>query len=129
MFPKLKKHGIEKCKDSGLALVLICLLCYQVWHLPVLILLTTIFLVIAMTYPPIFQPFAIFWFALSTSLGAVVSKVILTGLFFGLVLPVGLMRRVLGKDSMQIKGWHKGKGSVFRVRNHRFVAKDLEHPY
>ena len=119
----------EKCKDSGLALVLICLICYQVWKLPILILLAIIFQIIAMTYPPIYKPFAIFWFALSTALGTIVSKIILTVLFYVLVLPVGLVRRVLGKDSMRIKSWKKGNESVFRVRDHRFVAKDLEKPY
>ncbi len=77
----VKKLSVEQCKDSGLALVLICLICYQVWKLPLLILLAIIFLVIAMTYPLIFQPFAIFWFALSTALGTVVSKIILAVLF------------------------------------------------
>jgi hypothetical protein len=129
MFSKLKKLSVEKCKDAGLALVLICLISYQVWPRPVLILAAIIFLLIAMTAPRIFQPFAIFWFAVSASLGAVVSKVILTGLFFGLVLPVGLARRALGKDAMRIKDWRKGPASVFRTRDHRFAAKDLEHPY
>jgi len=125
----VKKLSVEKCKDSGLALVLISLICYQVWKPPVLILLAIIFLVIAMTYPPVFKPFAILWFALSTALGTVVSKIILTLLFFTLVLPVGLVRRIMGKDTMRIKSWKKGDESVFRVRDHRFVAKDLEHPY
>ncbi len=129
MLSHLKKLSVEKCKDSGLALVLLCLICYQIWHLPILILSAIIFLVIAMTYPPFFQPFAIFWFGVSTSLGTVISKVILTVLFFVLVLPVGLVRRVTGKDSMRITSWKKGKESVFRKRDHRFVAKDLEHPY
>ena len=120
---------VEKCKDSGLALVLISLICYQVWKLEIFILLAIIFLVVAMTYPLIFQPFARFWFALSTALGTVVSKIILSVLFFVIVLPIGLVRRVLGKDSMRIKSWKKGKESVFRTRDHRFTAKDLEHPY
>jgi len=120
---------VEKCKDSGLALVLISLICYQVWKLESLILLAIIFLVVAMTYPLIFQPFARFWFALSTALGTVVSKIILSVLFFVIVLPIGLVRRVMGKDSMRIKSWKKGKESVFRTRDHRFTAKDLEHPY
>ena len=120
---------VEKCKDSGLALVLISLICYQVWKLESLILLAIIFLVVAMTYPLIFQPFARFWFWLSTALGTVVSKIILSVLFFVIVLPIGLVRRVLGKDSMRIKSWKKGKESVFRTRDHRFTANDLEHPY
>jgi hypothetical protein len=124
-----KKITVEQCKDSGLALVLICLICYQVWKPPILVLLAIIFLIVAMTYPLIFQPFARFWFALSTALGTVVSKIILTVLYFVLVLPVGLVRRALGKDAMRIKCWKKGNESVFRVREHRFEAKDLEHPY
>jgi hypothetical protein len=124
-----KKITVEQCKDSGLALVLISLICYQVWKLEIFILLAIIFLVVAMTYPLIFQPFARFWFWLSTALGTVVSKIILTGLFFVIVLPIGLIRRALGKDSMQIKSWKKGEESVFRTREHRFSIKDLEHPY
>jgi hypothetical protein len=124
-----QKLTVEQCKDSGLALVLICLICYQIWKLPILMLLAIVFLLVAMTYPPIFRPFARLWFGLSTALGTVVSKVILAVLFYGLVLPVGLVRRAMGKDSMRIKSWKKGKESVFRVREHRFEAKDLEHPY
>lgn len=120
---------VEKCKDSGLALVLISLICYQVWKLEIFIILAIIFLVVAMTYPLIFQPFARFWFALSTALGTVVSKIILTVLFFVIVLPIGLVRRALGKDAMQMKSWKKGKESVFRTRQHKFTAKDLEHPF
>ena len=124
-----QKLTVEQCKDSGLALVLICLICYQVWKLPILMLLAIVFLLVAMTYPPVFRPFARLWFGLSTALGTVVSKIILAVLFYGLVLPVGLVRRAMGKDAMRIKSWKKGKGSVFRVRDHRFAAKDLEHPY
>ena len=127
IFPK--SLSAEKCKDSGLALVLICLLAYQAWKLPFLMLLAIIFLLAAMTYPRIFKPFAVLWFGLSTALGTVVSKIILTILFFVLVLPIGLMRRMAGKDPMQLRCWRESKASVFRLRDHRFEAKDLEHPY
>jgi hypothetical protein len=124
----LKNLTVEKCKDSGLALVLMSLICYQVWKMEILILLAIIFLVIAMTYPLIFKPFAIFWFTLSTALGTVVSKIILSGLFFVIVMPIGLFRRALGKDAMQIKSWKKGNDSVFRERKQRFAAKTWNIP-
>jgi len=124
-----KMISVEKCKDSGLALVLICLICFQIWKLSALTLLAILFLLVAMTYPPIFKPFAKVWFALSTALGTVVSKIILTILFFVLVFPVALFRRLLGKDSMQIKRWKDGDASVFRQRDHCFSAEDLKHPY
>jgi len=124
-----KNISKEMCKDSGLALVLICMICFQVWKHQFLILLAIAFLLVAMTYPPIFKPFARLWFGLSTALGTVVSRIILTIVFFTVVLPVGLMRRMLGKDAMKIKRWKKNNTSVFRRREHRFAAKDLEHPY
>ena len=123
------KFSTEKCKDSGLALLLICLICYQVWGQQVLIPAAIIILLLTMTCPRIFQPFARFWFALSNIMGSVVSKIVLALLFFALVLPVGLVRRVMGKDSMQLKRWKQGQESVFRGRARKFVASDLEHPY
>ena len=124
-----RKLTAENCKDAGLALVLIVLLCLLVWEQPAFLLAAIAVLVMAMTYPLVFKPFARVWFGLSTALGTVVSKIILTLLFFGLVLPVGLARRAMGKDAMRVNSWKKGKESVFRVREHRFVADDLTHPY
>ena len=124
-----KTISSEQCKDSGLALVLICMICYLVWKHQFLILLAIAFLLVAMTYPPIYKPFARLWFGLSTALGTVVSRIIFTIVFFTVVLPVGSMRRMLGKDAMKIKLWKKDNTSVFRRREHRFAAKDLEHPY
>lgn len=121
--------SVEKCKDSGLALVLISLVCYQVWKEPALIIIAIVLLLAAMTYPRIFKPFAVCWFALSAALGAVTSKIILTVLYVVLVVPVGLLRRMLGKDSMQLNNWKIGEASVFRVREHKFTGKNLEHPY
>ncbi len=123
------KLAPEQCKDSGLALVLLGLICYQFWPRPLIMLLTIIFLLAAMTYPPVFRPFAKFWFALSSLLGAVVSKILLTMIFIVLVLPVGLMRRAMGKDAMKLRDWKKNSASVFRIRDHTCSAQDLENPY
>lgn len=129
MIFKNKAITVEQCKDSGLALVLICLISYQVWPLEPLILAAIICLIGAMTYPLIYQPFARLWFALSKAIGTVMSKIILTVLFYLIVLPVSLLRRAIGKDAMKIKSWKKNEESVFRLREHRFEPKDLDHPY
>jgi len=124
-----KKVSTSQCKDSGLALVLICLIIYQVKKYQICIPLAIVFLVITMTCPQVYQPFARLWFGLSHILGTVASKIILTILYVALVLPVGLVSRALGKDSMQLKLWGKNQPSVFRTRDHRFTANDLENPY
>ncbi len=124
-----KKLSVEQCKDAGLALVLLELIGYQFWKLPGLMIAAICCLLLAMTWPAIFRPFARIWFSLSEKLGSVVSRVILTLLFFALVLPVGRIRRMLGKDAMQSRGWNDGTASVFRERNHHFTAGDLKNPY
>ncbi len=129
MLKAVKNLNLEKCKDSGLALVLICLLCYISWPHKGFLAAAIVFQLLAMISPGAFKPFAIFWFMLSAILGAIIPRLILTLLFYVLVFPVGALRRLAGKDAMRQHLWHKGKDSVFRARNHRYTADDLETPY
>jgi multisubunit Na+/H+ antiporter MnhG subunit len=124
-----KNISITQCKDSGLALVLVSLV-LAIGLSPKIFLPAGIgFLVVAMTAPGLFRPFAKLWFGLSHTLGAIVSRILLTLLFYVLVTPVGLIRRALGKDAMQINKWKKGTGSVFHDRDHLVKPQDLDHPY
>ena len=91
--------------------------------------LAIIALLINMIVTRAYYPVAVLWFGLSNMLGAVMSRVILTIVFFLVVVPVGLVRKLLGKDPMLLKSWKKGRQSVMKVRNHTFTAKDLEKPY
>lgn len=125
----LQKLSTSQCKDSGLALTLInlvlALVISPLYFLPI----GTVLLIVTMTAPRLFLPFAKFWFSFSNVLGHIVSRVFLTVLFFVMVTPVGLLRRALGKDSMQLKKWKKNQTSVFQVRNHLYEPRDLDHPY
>lgn len=123
------KISDEQCKDSGLALVLIALILSMVFSPHYLLPIGIGLLVVTMSVPTLFRPFARIWFGFSHALGTLVSKILLTLLFYGLVTPVGCIRRVLGKDSMQLKKWKRGKVSVFHDRDHLFTRQDLDNPY
>jgi hypothetical protein len=114
--------------DSGLALVLILLLLSlfidQLYVKPAILVL-----LICMIYPDVFKPFAYIWFKLSAVLGHVASKVLLSIVFFVIVLPIGLIRRLFGSDAMKLKAWQSGDQSVFIVRNHLFSTEDIKYPY
>jgi hypothetical protein len=121
----------EKSKDAGLALVLILLL--AAWagagiHHP-LIAAAAAGVLICMTAPVVFAPFAVLWFGLSRALGAVTSRIVLATVYLLVVVPVGLARRLAGTDVMQLKRWKKKDGSVFVERNHLYTRDDVEHPY
>ena len=119
----------EQCKDSGLALVLISLLLAITISPEYFLPLGLVLLVVTMATPRVYRPFAMVWLGLSHTLGTLVSKILLTFLFFALVTPVGLLRRILGKDAMQIKVWKKAQTSVFQQRDHLYRQQDLDHPY
>ena len=82
-----------------------------------------------MTAPQLFKPAAIVWFGLSHVMGTIVSRVLLTAIFFVVVTPVAMVRQMIGADPMQLRGFKKSKQSVMQVRNHTFTAKDIEQPY
>ncbi len=119
----------EQAKDTGMAMVLICLLLGYFGKFPQFLPLSIILLLLTMAWPKAFRPLAGLWFGLSQLMGGVVSKVILTLAFFLVVTPIGLIRRWLGADSLQLKKWKQGSDSVFVERQGAIRDEDLLNPY
>jgi hypothetical protein len=119
----------EQAKDTGMAMVLICLLLGYWGKLSQFLPLSIALLILTMAWPGAFRPLAGLWFGLSHLLGNVVSRVILTVIFFLLVTPIGLIRRWCKADSLQLKKWKKGDDSVFVEREGVITGKDLVNPY
>ena len=124
-----KQISTDQAKDTGMAMVLICLLIVLIGHKQQFVGIAFILLLVNMIKPILFKPLAKIWLGLSHLMGTVMSKIILSILFFLMVTPIGLLRRCLGKDSLQIKKWKKERTSVFRVRDHLFKADDIKHPF
>lgn len=140
----------EQARDTGLALILICLLIAYLGfsepeskvlitikefltsylgNLSCFVSVAIVFLLLTMIWPDIFRPAAWFWFGLSHFMGTIVSSILLSVLFFLLVTPVGFIRRLAGADSLQLRSWKKNSDSVFKVRDHKFLAADIEKPF
>lgn len=120
----------EQAKDTGMALVLIFMLLWLLRGRHDAYLAAAFFVhLLNMIAPQLFRPAAVVWFSLSHVMGTIASKVILTVIFFAVVTPVGLWRRLTGEDSLKLRVFKAGSGSVMRERNHTFIGKDLEHPY
>lgn len=125
----LKEVTINQAKDSGLALVLILLLLTHFGGLSHLLPAAMIALIMTMAIPTFFKPFAMIWFAFSHVLGRITSTMLLSAIFLLLVIPMALLRRLFKKDSMALSQWKKSQSSAFTIRNHRYSAQDLEHPF
>lgn len=119
----------KQASDSGMALVLIFLIISLVTKNDLYLKITIAIQVVNMIYPMFFYPFAILWLGLSRILGVVGSTIILTIVFYLLVTPIGLLRKLLRKHSLKLAEFRKSNKSVMIVRNYWFKAADLEKPY
>lgn len=119
----------DQNKDTGLAITLIFLLICWITKSSTYVPAAIVTLILTMTIPQVFTYPARFWFGLSHFMGEFVSKVLLSIVFFALVIPIGFFRKLSGKDSMNLKKWHTGKESVFINRDTKVVATDLEKPF
>jgi hypothetical protein len=123
------KSTPEQARDTGMAMVLICLLLGYWGKFPKFLPVSLVLLIITMAWPKAFRPLAGLWFGFSHLLSSVMSRVLLTVVFFVIVTPIGVIRRWGGADALQLKKWKQGRGSVFVVREGPVQGKDMVNPY
>lgn len=127
-FQPVRSITTDQARDTGMAMVLLLLLVGYFLNTPHAVLLAMVLLVVCMIRPGLFSLLVRPWLGLSQGLGMASAALILSVLYFAVVTPVGLLRRLVGADPMQLKKW-KNEGSVFRVREHTCKAEDMEQPY
>ena len=81
---------------------------------------------VALIVPVLYAPFAWLWFRLAKLLEQATSKAVLFLIFFLIIMPVGLIRRLAGKDTLQLKRFNKDKQSVFEEKNRPYTQNDME---
>jgi polyferredoxin len=119
----------DQSRDTGMAMVLLLLIVYVRTKRDGILWATIILHVLNMIVPRVYAPIAVVWLGFSHLLGTVMSKVLLSALFFGVVTPIGFLRRLFGKDSLKLRAFKASEESVMLVRNHIFVSRDIEKPY
>ena len=84
---------------------------------------------IAILFPVLFKPVAILWFGLAKKLGTFTSYILLGIIFYLIVTPVALIRRLAGKDKLNLKKFKKGRETVFIARYHKYESSDMIRTY
>jgi hypothetical protein len=119
----------EQARDTGMAMVLVLLVLWLFNPRDGIVIAAVAVHLLTMVTPQAFRPLAVLWFGLSHVLGLVVSSAILSLIFFAVVTPIGVLRRIMGADSLKLRAFKRGRTSVMTVRNHTFIGNDLEKPY
>ena len=120
-----KKVTRKQSAEFGQVSVLICVflaIYFKVWHY-----VTAAFwlMLVTLLLPGIFYPLAVIWFGLSKILSKISSYIILNLVFFILVIPVGLFRKMTGRGNLKINQFKKNRSSVMTERNHLYEPADL----
>ncbi len=84
------------------------------------------FFLAAILAPAWLGPFHRVWLSFSIVLGAIMTPVILTIFFFAIVTPIGLLQRLFGKRSVELR-FRTAEESYWRERPRR--ATDYENQY
>ncbi|HMI77767.1 MAG TPA: hypothetical protein VK484_03195 [Ferruginibacter sp.] len=127
IFPKSVSK--KEASDTGMAMTLICLLLGYFTKNVIYYKVSILVLVMTMAFPMFYYYIAILWLGLTKLLGVVVSRVLLSVVYIVFLMPVGIIRRSMGKDSMNLKGFKKGRDSVMINRDIEFTANDIKNPF
>lgn len=126
-----KKPDINKKQitETGIVFALIAVLVNLYTTSEVWLFIAVGFLVLSLLMPAVLKPLAWLWFGLAKVLSWVSSRIVLFLVFWLIVVPAGLFRKMAGKDSLRLLQFKKGDESVFEQQDHTFSDKDLKHPF
>lgn len=120
-----KKQNI----DFGIVLTLVLLVVGLLFDVPVLLPVAVGALVVTALLPVLFMPFAWGWFKIAAVLEMLFSTILLSVIFYLVVTPVGILRRLFAKDTMNIRDFKKDGTSVFAVTDKKYERKDVENQF
>ena len=96
---------------------------------PYFLILAGVFLLMGAGAPILLKPLHKAWMTLAVLLGWLMTRVVLTLLFYGVFTPFGAIARLFGKQFLESK-WDRSRKSYWIAREHRPIRKsDYERPF
>ena len=93
------------------------------------LLLAAVFLSLGLTVPVFLKPIHKIWMTLSVLLGWLMTRVILTVLFYLVITPIGLLLRLFGKDFLNLKLDRNRDSYWIPTKTVKFERKDYERQF
>ncbi|MBU0475040.1 MAG: hypothetical protein KKF62_12875 [Bacteroidetes bacterium] len=120
---ELKKFG----KSVGLVLLLIgiILLIYSKAVFPIFLSLGSFLVAAAYIFPIILLPFQKIWMTFAVIMGFVMTRVILSILFYLVITPISFLSKIFQKDFLNLK-IEKDKKSYWNLRNENYDKSSTE---
>jgi hypothetical protein len=113
----------EKILEAILVITTGMLVIYLFTHRPVFLYIAVATGAVGILIKPLAGWIAFLWYKTGDLLGNVVSKAILTLVFFLLLVPIAFIYRLFHRDPLRLK---KTDGSNWSVREHDYTGNDLK---
>ncbi len=114
-------------RDTGLVFVFVSLL-FALLGSRTALVIAIVLIVVTMLFPSLLRPLAWFWSIVAKVLGNVMQRVFFGLVFFIVVTPIGLLRRVFKGDARDLS-WDKAHDTSLVPMNGLVTAQDIVHPY
>jgi hypothetical protein len=126
---KNNKLTKEQIKDTGIIFGIIMLFIGIYSASELWLKLSFVTILSAVIIPQIFTYPARLWFLFSEKLGSFVSLIMVSIIYFIVVIPIALVRKLMKKDPMQIRSFKKGRGTAWVNREYQFTPADMNKPF
>jgi len=119
----LKKLMLEKNIYKNILVIVIGLLSIDyIFNVKYLTFIAYSIGVLSVLIPPVAFGTDWVWMKLALVLGWINSRILLTLIFFLILVPIALLRRVFGNSALQLD---RNQETVFKSRNHLYRKEDL----
>lgn len=118
-----KENNKAKSLETLLVLVGALIIAFWVTQKKIFLLLALLLIVIGISSSFLTGKISWAWLKFSELIGSIMSKVILSLIYFIFLVPIALLYQLSKKDNLSLK---RKKGSYYIDRNHTYLAKDLE---
>jgi hypothetical protein len=113
----------EKTLEAILVITTGMLAIHLLTHRPVFLYISLASGIVGIIIKPLATWIAAIWYKTGDLMGAVVSKVILTIVFFFLLVPIAFLYRLFHRDPLHLK---RTNGTNWSTRGHDYAGNDLK---
>jgi hypothetical protein len=118
-----KENNKAKALETILVLVGALIVAYWITQKKIFLLLALILIFIGITSSFLADRISVAWLKFAEIIGGVMSKVILSIIYFVFLVPIALLYQLSKKDYLSLK---RKKDSYYINRGHTYSPKDLE---
>ncbi len=123
----MRKYSKEKNQETILAIILGLLVIWYFTHVKELVFVSLALAFIGLLVQTVASWITWFWLKLSHAMGWVMSKVIMSLVFYLVLFPIALLSRLFTKGNLQLK--KSSSNSYYKDRSHVYEANELENPW